>query len=73
MHLVGWLSKDFDDGEISKKALEQNLKLAPVSEYFENGSNRNGLILGYTAFDENQIKAGVKKIKEILTSGKKSV
>lgn len=69
MHLVGWLSGDFNDREISKKAIEKNLKLASVSEYFNTNANRNGLILGYTAFDERQIGEGVKKIKEILTDG----
>ena len=67
MHLVGWLSEGVDDRVISQKAAEKNLKLAPVSSYSNKKNERGGLILGYTAFDERQIKTGVKIIREILT------
>jgi GntR family transcriptional regulator/MocR family aminotransferase len=71
MHLVGWLSEDFSDKEIAKKALGNNLKLAAVSDYFvDKKSSRNGLILGFTAFDEKQIIEGVTNLKQILTDTK---
>lgn len=68
MHVVGWLPEGVDDRTISEKAAERNLKLAPVSGYSGKKMKRGGLILGYTAFDERQIKNGVKIIKEILSS-----
>ena len=68
MHLVGWLSDEFSDAEISKKASEKNLKIAAVSDYFSGDVSKNGLILGYTAFDERQISDGVKKLKVIFES-----
>lgn len=67
MHLVGRLADGVDDKQISEKAAAKNLKLAPVSSYSNKKLKRGGLILGYTAFDERQIKRGVKIIKEILT------
>ncbi|MGH9948556.1 MAG: PLP-dependent aminotransferase family protein, partial [Pyrinomonadaceae bacterium] len=66
MHLVGWLPKGVDDKLISKKGTQQNLILAPLSAYFENKISHGGLILGYTAFDERQIKDGIKKLASIL-------
>lgn len=68
MHLVGWLPEGVDDQTISEKAAQRNLKLAPVSSYSGKKMKRGGLILGYTAFDDRQIKNGVKVMKEILSS-----
>lgn len=66
MHLVGWLPEGISDKLISEKAAEKGLKLAPISAYFNKKLPRGGLILGYTAFDEKQIKEGVIKLKKIL-------
>jgi GntR family transcriptional regulator/MocR family aminotransferase len=68
MHVVGWLPEGVSDKAISRKAAEQNLKLAPISAYCAKGLPRGGLILGYTAFEKNQIKEGVKKLKAILST-----
>lgn len=67
MHVVGWLPEGVDDQTISEKAMTRNLKLAPISGYSNKKLKRGGLILGYTAFDERQIKRGVKIIREILS------
>jgi GntR family transcriptional regulator/MocR family aminotransferase len=72
MHLVGWLPEGVSDVELSKKAAERGLKLSAVSEYYQVKPVRGGFILGYTAFDERQIKEGVKIIKEVL-SGKAAI
>lgn len=68
MHVVGWLPEGVSDKGISEKAAEQNLKLAPISAYSVRKLPRGGLILGYTAFEKNQIKEGVKKLKAILST-----
>lgn len=70
MHLIGWLPEGVDDRSVSQKALEQGLKLAAVSSFSDKKLERGGLVLGYTAFDESQIKQGVKLMKEILTSSR---
>jgi GntR family transcriptional regulator / MocR family aminotransferase len=68
MHVVGWLPEGVSDKAIGGKAAEQNLKLAPISAYCVKKLRRGGLILGYTAFEKNQIKEGVKKLKAILST-----
>ncbi len=68
MHVVGWLPEGVSDKGISGKAAEQSLKLAPISAYSVKKLRRGGLILGYTAFEKNQIKEGVKKLKAILST-----
>lgn len=67
MHLVGWLPEGVSDVELSKKGVGRGLKLSPVSEYYQNKPARGGFILGYTAFDEKQIRTGVEILREILS------
>lgn len=66
MHLIGWLPEDVSDREISKKAFEIGLNVKAVSAYCRGGQKRNGLMLGYTAFNEKQIREGVRKLASIL-------
>ncbi len=67
MHLVGWLPDDFDDREAARKAEAENIRLSSISEHSINEYGRNGLVFGYAAFDEKQIRNGIVKLTEILT------
>jgi GntR family transcriptional regulator / MocR family aminotransferase len=66
MHAVGWLPKEMDDQLVSHHAQELGLRVAPVSNYSVNRLTRSGLLLGYTAFNERQIKDSVKKLERVL-------
>jgi GntR family transcriptional regulator/MocR family aminotransferase len=66
MHLVGWLAAGVDDTEISQKAAASGLFAAPLSNYGLNQPLRGGLLLGYTAFEEKEIKRGVRILATIL-------
>lgn len=66
MHLIGWLPEGVSDREISLGAAEAGLNLASVSAYCIDQKLRGGLLLGYTAFDEKQIKQGIKKLARVL-------
>lgn len=67
MHLVGWLPDEINAETIAAKAAARDLKVSPITDYiFSKKKAPNGLILGYTSFDEKQIKAGVKKLARIL-------
>lgn len=66
MHLIGWLPEGINDREVFIKGLENNLQVAPISASCIEQKLCGGLFLGYTAFDERQIKQGVEKLKEIL-------
>jgi GntR family transcriptional regulator/MocR family aminotransferase len=67
MHLVGWLPDDIDDGEAAQKAALQNIRFQSISDSSINKYPRNGLVFGYAAFDEKQIKRGVGKLTRVLT------
>lgn len=66
MHVIGWLPENVSDKEISQKASAYNLNISPVSNYRNKESSRSGLMLGYTGFNEKQIKEGVKRLAKVF-------
>jgi GntR family transcriptional regulator/MocR family aminotransferase len=70
MHLIGWLAEGFDEMEVAEKAFENGLHLTPLSSYCIENKLPAGVILGYTGFDEREIKQGIGKLKQILESMK---
>jgi GntR family transcriptional regulator/MocR family aminotransferase len=67
MHLVGWLPDNFDDREVAQKAAEAGIRLSPISDHSINGYPRKGLVFGYAAFDEEQIRSGIAILTKVLT------
>jgi GntR family transcriptional regulator/MocR family aminotransferase len=67
MHLIGWLPEGVDDKPFFRAGLKRNLITIPISASCIAQNLRGGLFLGYTAFDESQIKEGVKVMSEMLS------
>lgn len=67
MHLVGWLPDYLDDREVAQKAVLQNVRFQSISDSSINKYPRNGLVFGYAAFNEKQIKRGVGKLTRVLS------
>lgn len=66
MHLIGWLQKGKDDKKISEELSRNKIIASPLSDYVLKFKQKPGLILGYTAFNEKQIKDAVRVIQRIL-------
>jgi GntR family transcriptional regulator/MocR family aminotransferase len=66
MHLLGWLPSGIDDRDVSRQAAAANMRIARISAYCISQKLRGGVLLGYTAFNERQIKHGVKKLARVL-------
>ena len=62
MHLVGWLPEGADDSEASRRASGRGVEAAALSRYAIEASRRAGLVLGYAAFGEAEIRAGVRRL-----------
>jgi GntR family transcriptional regulator/MocR family aminotransferase len=67
MHLIGWLPSGVSDLEVSRRAAQAGLNLAPVSAYCIHQKLRGGLLLGYTAYNEKHIRQGIKNLAQVLT------
>jgi GntR family transcriptional regulator/MocR family aminotransferase len=68
MHVIGWLPDGIDDKHIAKQAALSGIKAAAVSAHLLTKCQRGGLILGYTAVNEKQIKKGVRQLAKALES-----
>jgi GntR family transcriptional regulator / MocR family aminotransferase len=66
MHLIGWLPEGVCDRDVARRATEEGLHIAPISDYCLARKLRGGLLLGYTAFNERQLRSGVKKLARVL-------
>ena len=71
MQIIGWLPKSLKDKEVVEAAKKYNLIVNALSDYSIKFFKDPGLILGYTAFNEKEIKNGIKKLKSTLLLFKK--
>src|SRR5215470_17965995 len=70
MHLVGWLPPGVSDMEAARVASKHNVLALPLSAFSLKPATRGALMLGYTAFDEREIRAGVRRLKTALAEVK---
>jgi GntR family transcriptional regulator/MocR family aminotransferase len=62
MHLVGWLSKDANDREISDRAAAAGISAPPLSAYSSAAPLRPALLLGYAAINARKIVEGARRL-----------
>jgi GntR family transcriptional regulator/MocR family aminotransferase len=66
LHLTAFLKHDFDDQVVSSALQDRDVVAPPLSFYASRSLNRDGLVLGYAAVNENDIREGVDQIEETL-------
>ena len=66
MHIIGWLNKDKDDKKISAEARKHNIIVNSLSDYAIKYRKKPGLILGYTAFNKQEIRKAVLELKKVF-------
>src|SRR6266508_214651 len=62
MHLVGWLPEGAEDRAAAEQATAHGVDTVALSLYALEPPRRGGLLLGYTALDEAQIREGVRRL-----------
>ena len=67
MHVVGWLEKGRRDSIVSQRAQELGVEAPALTAYRYSPGGRGGLILGYAAYSEQQIRDAVKKLAIAVT------
>lgn len=66
MHIISWLPKNINDKKIAAEAVKGKIIVRALSEYSIKNFYSPGLLLGYSAFNEKEILAGLNKFKKIL-------
>jgi GntR family transcriptional regulator / MocR family aminotransferase len=69
MHVVGWLPPGADDAEIARQAaIRYGLHCSPLSLFSLEPLPRAGLVLGYAAAGEPEIRTGVRQLASVIRS-----
>jgi GntR family transcriptional regulator/MocR family aminotransferase len=66
MHLTALLPRGSDDVEISRRAAASGVSATPLSTCYMRSEARGGLILGYGGVNTQQIRAGIRKLRNCL-------
>lgn len=67
MYLVGWLPQNMNDILVAQQAVDRGLEVYPLSRLFwEPRERRGGLLLGYAAFNEEELHSGVRQLANVL-------
>jgi GntR family transcriptional regulator / MocR family aminotransferase len=68
LHMVGWLAPGANDAEVAQAAARAGVDASPLSAHSSVAPRRGALLLGYAAFDEREIRAGVEKLSRLLAN-----
>jgi len=68
MRAIGRLQSGIDDRQAAKRALAQGVETVPLSSFSLTRNKQRGLMLGFTAFNQRQIRDSVRKLAIALMS-----
>lgn len=68
MHLIGWLPAGVSDEQVAQRAAERQVSVSPVSAFTAQVNIAAGLVLGYAAIDEAEIRRGAEQLLCALDS-----
>jgi GntR family transcriptional regulator / MocR family aminotransferase len=68
LHLMGWLAPKLDDQQMTQQAVSRGLEIIPLSALTLGAPQRGGLVLGYGAVNEQEIRAGVRQLVSVFPS-----
>jgi GntR family transcriptional regulator / MocR family aminotransferase len=69
LQVMGWLREGIDDQAASRWAESAGVVAPPLSAYRLEPSLRSGLLLGYAAHSEHQIREGIRRLAMALRQG----
>ena len=62
LNVVGWLENGFDEEQLSTSALKLGIELPGLGSYGHTALTRPGVVFGFAAFAEEQIRSAVQKL-----------
>ena len=75
MHLLGWLPDGVDDAAAAEVCAARGVQTQPLSAFALRPVSRGGLVLGYAAYNEREIREGVSKmaaaLKEVVRAARR--
>jgi GntR family transcriptional regulator/MocR family aminotransferase len=72
LRTVGWLQGGVRAEAAAQAAAERDVEVVPLGRYAYGHSRREGLVLGFAAFDGRELRRGVEQLERALKSVKRS-
>jgi GntR family transcriptional regulator / MocR family aminotransferase len=66
VHTVGWLSKGFNAEAVARSAAERKVEVIPINRFALKVRMPDGLLLGFGAVDDAEIRRGVDELAACL-------
>jgi GntR family transcriptional regulator/MocR family aminotransferase len=66
MHLIGWLPAGIADKHAAQRAMEHQVSVLPLSSFAAQAKIPPGLVMGYAAIDEAEIRRGAEQLMRAL-------
>jgi len=70
LRAIGWLPQGTDDRLAVRCAAAEGVDTAPLSSFYQGSDKRNGLMMGFAAFSEPELRSGVRKLARALRAVK---
>jgi len=67
LHLIAHLHSDYKDVDLQQKAATVNVHAAALSNYCSGRDDLNGLLFGYSGFDQGEIESSMEALKSSLS------
>jgi GntR family transcriptional regulator/MocR family aminotransferase len=67
MHVLIPLDQAADDQTIARKAMDHGVVLRPLSPYYAGRQKRQGLLLGFSAYNFDEIEQGLARLSKLRT------
>ena len=66
LHAVGWPTAEIDDGLVVQRSAAVGIDVMPLSSLYAGRARRHGLVLGFAAFNNEDLRAGMAKLRQIF-------
>ena len=67
MNLLAQLKKGLRGVEVAQAAYRRGIQISPLSEFCFKCKMPEGILLGFTLIDEQEMKSGILKLKSVLS------
>ena len=67
MHTVGWLREGLDDVIVAERTAAAGIDVLPISAFTSRRPQRSGLVLGFAAFSQREIRQAAQSLAVVLT------
>jgi len=68
LHICVAFKQPRDDIKFASKLEAEGIIVRPLSRFYRNGNKQSGFLMGFAGYSENEVRLGLGKLREILSS-----